>query len=198
MTAIFQLTSAGIDTENFSLYSNLDGFTIPFETNITKSALLAGFTSALVPDYTLIVRIKSNSNCVNFVDVTLESPLDCLLSDWTDWTVCENNLKSRTRTIVREASEGGNPCGPLLETEACGTIPKWVGIEPYCEQVEMTSFYFIGLYSNVDPAHPEGGIIKYINSSDVETQEVLFSEDGCTEIIAKSIVSNIGAITCTP
>jgi len=35
------------------------------------AALLAGYSSALVPDYTTIVRVQSTGNCSNSIDITL-------------------------------------------------------------------------------------------------------------------------------
>lgn len=70
MTVFITLTSAGTDSGPFNLYSNLDGYLTPFETGVSKSALLAGHSSALVPDYTATIRIESTSTlCTNHIDV---------------------------------------------------------------------------------------------------------------------------------
>jgi hypothetical protein len=53
------------------LYSNLDGYVSAFETGVSKSALLAGYSSALVPDYTTTIRVKSDGVCLNYVDIIL-------------------------------------------------------------------------------------------------------------------------------
>jgi len=73
MTVLITLTIAGSDSGPFNLYSNLDGFTAAFESGVSKASLLAGYSSALVPDYTTTVRVKSNGVCVNYVDILLES-----------------------------------------------------------------------------------------------------------------------------
>jgi hypothetical protein len=44
-----------------------------FESGVSKSALLAGYSSSLVPDYTTTIRVKSNGVCTNYVDILLES-----------------------------------------------------------------------------------------------------------------------------
>jgi hypothetical protein len=81
MTAFITLTTAGADSGPFNLYSDVDGFITAFESGVSKSALLAGYSSALVPDFTTIVRILSTSPyCVNFVDVSLFPPLDFILT----------------------------------------------------------------------------------------------------------------------
>jgi hypothetical protein len=71
MTVLITLTVAGADSGPFNLYSNLDGFVSAFETGVSKASLLAGYPSALVPDYTTTVRVKSNGVCVNYVDILL-------------------------------------------------------------------------------------------------------------------------------
>ena len=40
MTALITLTTAGLDSGPFSLFSNLDGYSAAFETNISKTELL--------------------------------------------------------------------------------------------------------------------------------------------------------------
>lgn len=70
MTVTITLTVAGSDTGPFNLYSDVDGYTAAFETGVAKLDLLAGYTSALVPDGTTIVRVMSQSEfCSNYVDI---------------------------------------------------------------------------------------------------------------------------------
>ena len=71
MTVLITLTTAGTDSGPFDLYSNLDGYVSAFETGVSKSALLAGYSSALVPDYTTTIRVKSDGVCLNYVDIIL-------------------------------------------------------------------------------------------------------------------------------
>ena len=47
---------------------------------------------------------------------------DCVVSDWSSWGPCINNIQTRTRTIITPAANGGNPCPPaneLTETRNC-------------------------------------------------------------------------------
>lgn len=71
MTVLITLTTAGTDSGPFDLYSDIDGYTSAFETGVSKASLLAGYASALVPDYTTIIRVKSNGNCVNYININL-------------------------------------------------------------------------------------------------------------------------------
>jgi hypothetical protein len=74
MTVLITLTVAGTDSGPFNLYSNIDGFTSAFETGVSKAALLAGYSSALVPNFTTVIRVLSTGDCTNYIDITLDSP----------------------------------------------------------------------------------------------------------------------------
>lgn len=73
MTVLLTLTTAGTDVTVFDLYSDIDGFTTAFETDVTKASLVSGYSSALVPDYTNTVRVQAKEKCVNYVDIVLEN-----------------------------------------------------------------------------------------------------------------------------
>ena len=74
MTVTITLTVAGSDTGPFNLYSDVDGYTAAFETGVAKLDLLAGYTSALVPDGTTTIRVMSDSEfCTNFIDIPVVS-----------------------------------------------------------------------------------------------------------------------------
>jgi hypothetical protein len=72
MTALITLTTAGANSGPFDLYSNLDGYTSAFESGVSKASLLAGYASSVVPDFTTTIRIKSNGECTNYIDVLVE------------------------------------------------------------------------------------------------------------------------------
>jgi len=74
ITVLITLTSAGIDLGPFELYSDTDGYAVPFESGITKNQLLAGYSSALVPDATTIIRALSTGVCTNYVDLVIVVP----------------------------------------------------------------------------------------------------------------------------
>lgn len=95
MTVLITLTTAGADTGPFDLYSNLDGYVSAFETGVSKSSLLAGYSSALVPDGTSVIRIKSNGNCVNYIDVNV-----VILTTTTTSTSSSTTTTTTTTTAV--------------------------------------------------------------------------------------------------
>jgi hypothetical protein len=69
MIVTIKLTTAGSETGPFNLYSDADGFVTVFETNVSKSKLLAGYTTNLAPNNTKVVRVCSIANCKNCVDI---------------------------------------------------------------------------------------------------------------------------------
>jgi len=71
MTVTITLTSSGTDTGPFDLYSDLDGYSTPFETNVPRASLVAGYTTANVPDWTNSIRIQSTGTCTNYIDVAI-------------------------------------------------------------------------------------------------------------------------------
>ena len=71
MTVLITLTIAGTDSGPFDLYSDINGYTSAFESGVSRASLLAGYSSALVPNFTTIVRVQSTGDCSNNLDITL-------------------------------------------------------------------------------------------------------------------------------
>jgi len=72
--ATIKLTTAGIATGPFDLYSDSDGFTTPFATGVTRDQILAGYLTynlPTLPIMTTIVRVKSTIYCVNYLDINV-------------------------------------------------------------------------------------------------------------------------------
>ncbi len=71
-TITITLTTAGLGTGPFNLYSNLDGFYAPFETNVDRYSLISGYPSIQVPNGTSVIRVKSmNATCDNYIDLAI-------------------------------------------------------------------------------------------------------------------------------
>jgi len=71
-SALIQLTTAGADTDNFTLFSDATGYGPSFASGISRASLLAGYTSNSVPAGTTIIRVKSNSvGCSNYIDIAV-------------------------------------------------------------------------------------------------------------------------------
>lgn len=75
-SATITLTTAGADTGPFNLFSNVDSYSTPFETNISRASLVGGYTTNLVPDFANTIRVKSAGNCTNSIDFTFPYGID--------------------------------------------------------------------------------------------------------------------------
>jgi hypothetical protein len=52
-----------------------------------------------------------------------EIAVDCVLSEWSEWSACSSGTQTRTRTVITAPENGGNACGVLSESRACVTPP---------------------------------------------------------------------------
>jgi len=98
MTVLVTLTLAGTDTGPFNLYSNVDGYTTPLATGVSKSALLAGYSLAGVPDTAAVIRATSTGTCTNY--------LDMYLTGGTTTTTSSTSTTSTTSTSTVECLIG--------------------------------------------------------------------------------------------
>jgi hypothetical protein len=48
-------------------------------------------------------------------------PVNCVVSEWSDWSICSSGSKTRTRTVITPASGGGTACPTLTETVTCSS-----------------------------------------------------------------------------
>lgn len=105
MTVEIILTLTGADTGPFNLYSNVDGFTLPFESSIDKPTLEAGYTSSLVPDGTTIIRVCSiNPSCTNCVDLEVITTTTTSTSSTTTTSTTSTSTSTTTTTSTSSTS----------------------------------------------------------------------------------------------
>lgn len=98
-TVLITLTAAGSDTGPFDLYSDADGYVTPFENNIAKATLEAGYTSVVVPDGATIIRVQSdNSICENFTDLNIITTTTTTSSTSTTSTTTSTSSTTTTST----------------------------------------------------------------------------------------------------
>jgi hypothetical protein len=90
MTVLITLTLAGVDTGPFNIYSDSDGYTTPLITGVTKSALVAGYSLAGVPNDATIIRVISTGTCTNYIDM--------LIANTTTTTTTSSSTTTTTTT----------------------------------------------------------------------------------------------------
>ena len=100
MTVLITLTIAGSDTGPFDLYSDVDGFVVPFENNVPKASLVSGYTSTLVPGGATIIRVKSDSICTNYIDLIIGATTTTTTSTSTSTTTSTSSTTTTTTTAA--------------------------------------------------------------------------------------------------
>ena len=64
---------------------------------------------------------------------TQNCPVDCKVSDWTEWAKCtkscEGGVTSRSRKIIEPNAYGGKECPPIFESKKCNTFPCPINCE---------------------------------------------------------------------
>lgn len=98
MTVLITLSIAGTDSGPFNLYSNIDGYTTAFESAVSKVSLLAGYASALVPDFTTTIRVLSTGACTNYVDIPVEESTTTTTSTSSSTTTTTTTIGGSTTT----------------------------------------------------------------------------------------------------
>lgn len=100
-TVLITLTTAGSDTGPFDLYSDVDGYVIPFENNVPKASLESGYTSVVVPDAATIIRVQSdNVTCDNYIDLTIVTTTTSTSSTSTTTTSTSSTSSTTTTTTT--------------------------------------------------------------------------------------------------
>lgn len=100
MTVLITLTTAGSSTGPFNLYSDLDGFSVPFETGVSKAALVAGYTSTLVPYGTSYIRVVSFGTCNVQTDILIGDNPSTTTTTSTSSTSTTTTTSSTTTTTT--------------------------------------------------------------------------------------------------
>jgi hypothetical protein len=48
-------------------------------------------------------------------------PVNCVVSEWSEWSSCVDGSQTRTRTVITPAENGGTACPALTETQSCSS-----------------------------------------------------------------------------
>lgn len=105
MRVYIKLTTAGLDSGPFDLYTNIDGYNAPFNVNpISRQTLVDGYLCTNVPDTTIRIKIQSvNQNCSNSItlDIILTGCLTVSVTIATpDIIICSGSEATFTATPV--------------------------------------------------------------------------------------------------
>lgn len=98
MTVLVTLTTAGIDSGPFNLYSDVDGYVSAFATGIGRATLLVGYSSSVVPTGTTVIRVVSAGNCTNYIDLSVVGTTTTTTTGLT--TTTTTGLTTSTTTAI--------------------------------------------------------------------------------------------------
>ena len=125
MTVLITLTTAGTDSGPFDLYSDLDGYISAFESAVPKASLLAGYPSSLVPDFTTIIRVRSNNGlCTNYIDIPVEEPTTTTTSSSsTSTSTSSSSTTTSTSTTAVPTTTTTSSSSTSTTTTTTTTVP---------------------------------------------------------------------------
>jgi hypothetical protein len=133
MTVLITLTIAGADTGPFNLYSNVDGYVTPFESSVAKSALLAGYVSVLVPDGTTIIRVRSQGECPNYIDIVIGGTTTTTSTSSTSTTTTTTTVATPTSWVLIDCINGFPYSIPYNPAFGVGEVYQFSsGDGPHC------------------------------------------------------------------
>jgi hypothetical protein len=92
MTILITLTLAGSSVGPFDIYTQLDGFTTPVITGVSRAALVAGY-SANMPNGTTTVLVQSTGECSTQLYLAVDG-------NTTTTTTSSSSTTSTTTTII--------------------------------------------------------------------------------------------------
>ena len=121
MIVFLQLTTAGVDSGPFDLYSNLDAYSESFEENVSRASLIAGYSTD-VPDYATTVRITSKEDCISSVDITLRD-VECDLEGYTGEITTTSTSTSTSTTTSTSTSTSTTTSTSSTTTTTTTAIP---------------------------------------------------------------------------
>lgn len=107
MTVLITLTLAGADTGPFDIYSDSDGYTTPLVTGVAKSALVAGYSLAGVPNDATIIRVTSTGTCTNSIDMLISN-----ITPTTTTTTSSTSTSTSTSTTTTTTTSA--PCQQIF------------------------------------------------------------------------------------
>lgn len=179
MIVFLQLTTAGIDSGPFDLYSNLDGYSEPFEENVSRDLLIAGY-STTVPDNAITVRITSKEDCISSVDITLRN-VECNLEGYTGEITTTTTTTTTIPVYQFTVYLGSSYCNSGVCYLDGTPTDQIVYLPPGAEPT-------IGGYLYTDPALT----VPFVTSQIISTYNMLLTTDPTGELF---LVCNEGS-TC--
>ena len=183
---IITLTQSTIYTDNFDLLSDADSYVIPFETGITRSELVSGYTSYDIPDTATVIRAQSNAGCTNYVDAVIQvTPTP---------TPTISITPTRTPSVTPTRTPTRTPSVTPTRTSSVTPTPTNSPPIPTPSATSTYTFSYEGIWLFPDPVHPNGGTVQYYDYGGLQTINNIYSNDGCQTVQVLSVDFTVGVI----
>jgi hypothetical protein len=175
------MTGAGLDVGPImALYSDADGYAVPFESGILRSALEAGYTSNLVPDAATIIRVVCTDGlCVgsyedSSITTTTTTSTSTSTTSTSTSTTTSTSTSTTTSTSTSSTTSTTSTTTTAIPVVPCGTVVNANGTQ--------------GIYLlNVNAGTSVGAIIVRFNPVSVP--------DGIRAIFGTNIYNKLTAYT---
>lgn len=157
MTGVITILLAGTGTGPFYLYSDVDGFVMPFASAISKAVLLSGYPTDQIPDGTTMIRVQSlNDVCNNYVDISIIPITTTTTTTIEITTTTTTTVSPTTTTTTTLAPEDytyyeAEYYSCVAETCTGGPVAAWIyNVDPtlvinnyYYDSVTDKSYYLL-------------------------------------------------------
>ena len=178
-SVLVTLTTAGVDSGPFNIYSDADGYAVPVATGISRTTMLAGYLVS-VPDAATTIKVLSTGVCDtdDFIPISLTTTTTSTTTSKTSTTSTSTSTSTTTSTSTSTTTS--------TTTSYCQSIGAGTG----CFNWNIT-------------AGPSGAVVQVINCSGANTSVVLSANaegnlcacDGVTPTVTSgsAIVTQVGS-----
>lgn len=91
MTVTITLTTPGLNTGPFDLYSNVDSYAVPFQSGVSRASLISGYNATTVPNAATTIKVKSNNiNCTSEIFLNVSGITTTTTTTTTTTLACAN------------------------------------------------------------------------------------------------------------
>ena len=178
VSASITITVSGPNTGPFDLYSNVDGYTTPFENNVPKSFLSTGYTVTTIPMGTTTIEIRSdNFTCTNSAYISVSGAPSCFCATVTinngDLLVATGNTNTSLNGVLFLNDGLGGTNGVKCNGDSPNKEYSNSGTDYFC--TTYSGFPLINLYYYQDDVVVSGATVL----SDVLSGEICNSDGDC-------------------
>lgn len=128
---IIGIPNMGSDTGPlFDLYSDLDNYQVPFETNVSKVNLLTGYTTT-APVGSTIIRVQSKGTCETYHDITILEPTTTTSTTTTTTMAPTTTTTTTVEPTTTTTSTTTTTTEPVIECQCYDLVSTNRGIATF-------------------------------------------------------------------